>query len=225
MMRFGIAELAPSPPLITMAEAKAHLRVDFNADDALITRLIGAATTMAERRMRRPILARQWRMTLEGFPSNRWASAYPIQDGEINPPRFGYSGDSTRYPDAINLPLAPVQSIDSINYVDINNASQLLAGTEYVASLDYLPPRIVPAAGKSWPATGDHPSAVTIVFLAGITADPLLVPGPIVQATLLILGHLYEHREDVTPGVGAPSPAVLPRNSDWLLMPYMWWPW
>ena len=50
-MRYGLAEISGSPapePVLTLAEAKTHLRVDITADDTLIQALILAAARHAE---------------------------------------------------------------------------------------------------------------------------------------------------------------------------------
>lgn len=49
------------------------------------------------------------------------------------------------------------------------------------------------------------------------TMDGIVVNDTIKSAVLLIVGHLYAHREDVLSGV---SVAKLPNGAEWLLAPY-----
>ena len=49
------------------------------------------------------------------------------------------------------------------------------------------------------------------------TMDGMVVNDVIKSAVLLIVGHLYAHREDVVAGV---SVAKLPNGAEWLLAPY-----
>ena len=49
------------------------------------------------------------------------------------------------------------------------------------------------------------------------TMDGMVVNDTIKSAVLLIVGHLYAHREDVLSGV---SVAKLPNGAEWLLAPY-----
>ena len=48
-------------------------------------------------------------------------------------------------------------------------------------------------------------------------ATATTVPGPLVQALLLLVGHLYENREAVVVGANA---IKLPMAVDWLVMPF-----
>lgn len=73
-----------------------------------------------------------------------------------------------RFPQHIELRIAPIQSIDSITYIDAAGASQALASSAYQSDLSNIPPRIVPASGQCWPSTQcDRLAAVSVVFTAG----------------------------------------------------------
>ncbi|HNL98397.1 MAG TPA: head-tail connector protein [Accumulibacter sp.] len=176
-----------SPPAtepITLAEAKAHLRVDLTDDDALITALIVAARQYAESETGRSLITQSWRLVLDGFP--------------------GGSGPGTAGPipsllpgNAILLDQAPVQSITSIQYLDTGGAWQTLPETEWVAELQSAPARITPAFGKTWPAALPQIGSVKVEFVAGYGEDAA-VPQGIKIWMLLRLGALYENREEVS---------------------------
>lgn len=226
-MQYGWTEYADSPttPAITVAEAKAHLRVDYDTDDDLISVLIDAATQQAEAYTRAAITARLFTMTLGAFPRISRGQSGPDPDYAEFPSRFGSSGRPARYPTAICLPVWPLISLSSIQYIDADtDALTTLASSSYVVVSSHRPPMIVPAAGTAWPVAGDHPEAVRITFRAGMAEADGGIPAVVKSAIKLIVGHLYEHREDVTPGVGAPEPALLPMGSRYLLNPYRMWP-
>jgi len=220
-MQFGLTQYAESPTqqAMTLAEAKAHLRIDFDDSDTLISGLIDAATLAAEAYTSAAFIERSYLMTLGAFPRIGAGQFGPDTDYAEFPSRWGTSGRPTRYPTAIRLPFHPVLSVSSITYLDPDLATQTVAASDYVVVVSRHPPFIAPATGTNWPNIGDHPEAVSVAFRAGYGT----CPANALAAIKLILGHLYEHREDVTPGVGAPNPAELPMGSKWLLTPYRLW--
>lgn len=128
---------APATDPLTLAEAKAHLRVTATDEDALITSLITAATDSAEIFTGRALVTQTWDLTLDSFPC------------------------------VIEVPKPPLVSVTSITYIDTDGATQTLATTEYTVDTKSEPGRIVPAYGKYWPSTREVPNAVTIRFVAG----------------------------------------------------------
>ena len=107
------------------------------------------------------------------------------------------------FKDNIKIPIAPLISIDSVYYYLTDNSQQTLApGTNYFADLISEPGRICLPYQVPWPLTILRPeNGVLINFTAGyspITSCPFL--GTLKAAMLLIIGHLYEHREWVTSG-------------------------
>lgn len=180
---------------VTLAEAKLHLRVDAAEDDALISALIVAATDAAEHLMGRAVLTQRWQLTLDCFDA-----------------------------DEIALQRPPVTSIVSVKYLQASDGVlTTLAGTEYTlaAASDYTA-RVVPAWGKSWPATRDVPEAVQILFEAGY-ADAASVPEEIKAWIKMRLGSLYANREQWTAGRGVKIEAnpfvdcLLDRYRAWVL--------
>ena len=60
---------APTLLVVSLVEAKAHLRVDVSDDDDLITACIHSATALAEQYTNRAIAPQTWELTLDAFPT------------------------------------------------------------------------------------------------------------------------------------------------------------
>jgi uncharacterized phiE125 gp8 family phage protein len=160
--------------VVTVEQAKQHVRVDSDDDDRYIDSLILAATRLAESETRHSFLDTTWTYKLDGF---------------LDP--------DTGRSDPIRLPRRPVDSITSITYVDGAGATQTLAASVYSILTDVEPPGLILRVDQSWPATRAQYEAVTIVFVAGY-GDPADVPDPIKQAVLMTVADWYRGRETTT---------------------------
>lgn len=103
----------------------------------------------------------------------------------------------------IELPIAPLQQVTSIKYIDTDGTEQTLAADQYrVLRVGIQGKRgiVVPAYGVSWPAVRNQEEAVTVRFVAGFGASPSDTAEPIRQAILLFTAHLNENREVVNVG-------------------------
>ena len=65
----SLSVVAPAIPAISLDEAKAHLRVDYGDEDALISWLVAAANSHAEQWTGRAFEAATWDLSLDNFPS------------------------------------------------------------------------------------------------------------------------------------------------------------
>lgn len=66
----AILLVAPVAEPLTLAEAKAFLRVEHADDDALIAALIGAARRHVEAQTRRALLLQTWRLVFDAWPAD-----------------------------------------------------------------------------------------------------------------------------------------------------------
>jgi uncharacterized phiE125 gp8 family phage protein len=99
---------------------------------------------------------------------------------------------------SICLLRSPLISVSSVSYYDGNGVQRTLtAGDDYLVDPTSCPGRIFPAQGKNWPATQDRPGAVLVTYTAGY-ASREAIPGTMVHALRLLLGHWFENREAVT---------------------------
>ncbi len=120
-------------------------------------------------------------------------------------------------PGEISLPMPPLASVTSLSYKNCNGVTTTLtANTDYLVDADSPTGRIVPAYGKAWPSFTPWPvNPIKVVYVAGTAT----APRPIVQAMLLMIGHMYANRES-----GA-SEALRDDAVRSLLAPYRnrWW--
>lgn len=156
---------SPASNPVSLAEAKAHLRVGGTAQDAMIQRLVTAATEQLEIDTERTWVAQTFEQRMLGFPE---------KDGSI----------------LINM--RPLYSVESVIYKHEDSGSVVdatLATDQY--DVDLARRRIFLAAGVSeWPDTIENNRAVTIAFTSGQpSAD--CVPELAKQAILLEVGRLY----------------------------------
>ncbi|MBA2628006.1 MAG: phage head-tail connector protein [Gemmatimonadales bacterium] len=172
----------PAVEPVDLESLKRHLRVEHNEDDELIATLGQAAREFGETYTRRAWMTQTWERVIDTFP---WS--------------------------ALSLPYPPVQSIESVTYVDRNGATQTWAADQYTLDLagDGGFGRLYPVFGGVYPTDLRwHPGGVVVRFVAGYgdvpetLADPLAasVPAAGRAALKLIVGHLYAHREESVVG-------------------------
>lgn len=186
----------PAEEPVTLAEAKAHLRVDHDDEDALISSLITAA-----------------RQHMDG-PTGILGRAIVSQSYTLT---FHYD-DMPSGSACVWLPLNTASSLTSIAYYDGSNSLVTLTST-VLDSFDFVSAStwayVQPKGDLVWPDVYDRADAMTITYVAGYGAASD-VPQPIKQAMLLLIGHLYENREAVT----ATELSEVPLAVRYLLTPY-----
>lgn len=157
--------------LMTVEQAKAHLRVDHDDDDTLITDLVAAAVDMLDGyagTLGRALVTQGWRLHLPAFPlrtPGRW----------------------------IDLPLPPLQAVTSIDYTAPDGAVRTVPEGAYEV-LSGPVGRVVLRTGFAWPPTAIGQRAVTVDFTAGY-GDPSDVPPAVRQAVKVMIAAWYSDRE------------------------------
>lgn len=187
---------APAAEPVTTSEAKAHMRVDTTADDTYIGTLITVARQNVEAHLRRALINQTWELVLDEFPLG-----------------------------VFRLPKPPLASVTSIKYTDEDGVEATFSSAKYLVDADSEPGRVVLKNGESWPAvTLQEANAVRVRYVAGYGAAGSNVPQAIRQAILLVIGSLYENREDVLVAQGV-SIGTLPFGVEALLAPYRIYGW
>lgn len=159
---------APAVEPVTLTEAKLHLRVDHTEDNDYIDELIKAARERVEIDEERSLITQTITMKMDDFPQ----------------------GDTI---DA--LPRPPLQSVTSIKYQDGDDVQQTLASANYIVDTYSEPARITLAETQSWPSVYGNINDVEIIFVAGWGDAAADVPSTSKQAMLLLIGDMFEHRE------------------------------
>lgn len=157
---------SPASEPVTLAEAKAHLRVTHASEDTLISSLIIAARNYVEGLCNRPLITRTYLLKLDRFPGRN----------------------------EIVLPSGKVSAVSVIRYFDTSNSNITLASTNYVVEGARLPGSVVLAYGiSSWPNTRFQPglASVDITYTAGY-ANAAAVPQALKQAVLMAVAYWYD---------------------------------
>lgn len=192
----------PASDPISLAEAKSHCRITGTEEDGVLAGYILAARMHAETYLRRCFVNQTWDFAID--------SDWP-QD---------MSRDCGYVRDRIVLPKPPVQSVTSIQYVDVNGITQTLDTDQYRTmnlNQERAEAFIDPAYGAIWPAVRRQAQAITVRFVCGYHPTMNSFPEPIRQAMLLLIGGWYEHREHIVVGQ---APSELPMGVEALLFPY-----
>jgi len=169
-----LTKSAPSLEPISLETARLHLKLDAigspltHPDDPLVLGVISAARESAEFYTGLAIAAATYEVAYDAFPS------------------------------VIDLQVWPVQSINSVTYIDDDGDTMILDDSAY-----FLDARSKPAklhVVDRWPPTKAIVNAVVVSFEAGNTDDlsPNTYPLPLSlkQAMLLMIGRAYVNRDD-----------------------------
>lgn len=186
---------APASLAVTLTEAKAHLRVTSSDQDTIITAQTNAAIGKAESFMGRALIDQTWDLYLDAFP--------------------------TEAPLTIQIPKPPLIEVQSIKYDDAAGVEQTISAASYIVDTASQPGKVSLALNASWPIARNTINSVRIRFRAGYldnSSPPIAaVPFDIKAGVLLILGGLFEYREEQIVGDTA---AELPMGSENLLRPH-----
>lgn len=172
---------------VSKAEAKTHLRVDFDTDDDYIESLITAATAWIENRTGRQLVSTTLRQSWDTCPTIP-VNVTPLQllgglwipGMEVGP---------------LSLMREPVQSVSWVKYYDADDTQQTVSSSTYWFDGDSTPPRVVPKT--QWPAIHpSRPGAFQVQFVAGY-GDAGDAPEPLKLAVKWLVAHWYETREAV----------------------------
>ena len=181
-----VVTAAASNP-IAQSEAKTHLRVTTSDEDAYITNLITAATQMAQNYTNSYFIDTTLRMNFSYFPEGE----FRLYGGKIN-------------------------SLTHIKYYNDDNSLTTWSADNYSVNLDAEPCLITYSETSTLPNTYLRSDSVQATYVSGYGSSSSDVPMAIRQAILILIGHLYENRQEVVFG----SPKVMPKASEWLLDPY-----
>lgn len=190
----SVVVIVPPKPIVSLALAKQHLRVDGDDEDELITSYIATAQAAIDGPggwLNRAIMPQTLELRQDGFYSQDWALGGGL---------FAWSGGWRQeawssWPfHRVQLPFPPLISVVSITYEGVSGADQTLTSSGWLATDE----GVEPSFGASWPGGRLQANAVRIRYRAGyeIAGNPA-PPPQYVQGVLMAVAGLYMNREDI----------------------------
>ena len=196
----------PALEPLTLAEAKAHLRLDASDEDALVNSLITVARQMVEAHTGRALIAQGWRIVLDAWPNDNTLAL---------PPGPFISFGAGPNPNTFVLPLGPFISLDAIRVYDaFNVATPLAAGTWYV---DAQPGRARLQFTTAPPQPGRAIAGIEIDVTVGYGPAAGNVPEALRLVMRMLVARWFETRGDAPADTGQ---AQIPTHIEALLQPY-----
>lgn len=173
----------PTEEPVTVDEAKEWARITDSAEDALVERLITRS-----------------RETVEAFTGRALLTQTVVQRWDC-------------WPRWMEMLRAPVASVTSLQYIDVNGATQTVGSANYYTDLVSEPARLVAIPTYSWPMLQDgRPNAVILTYVAGLTeADD--VPEGIKVAIMQLVRYWLDEE-------GAQRQQAMPEHIRDALWPY-----
>jgi hypothetical protein len=193
-----VRDTQPVVEPVSLADAKAHLRVDGETEDGLIQSLISTARAWAEDYTDRTFVLTKWVMRTDSFYG-------PVG----SPAQFGLKADGNNMEGRqgvvpnmdIELPRPPMSQVDGYTSVEVvytpavSGTTATLASGEYRVDYNQTPGALRPLYGRTWPSHLVDQNSVTIRWWAGYGADGRAVPPAAKSAILMLVAHLWRNRE------------------------------
>ncbi|HEX8662978.1 MAG TPA: head-tail connector protein [Beijerinckiaceae bacterium] len=164
----------PAVEPVTLAEMRAYLRLDDNAEDDLVTALVKAARLLVEAASGRQLVEQTWRLVLDRWPCGR----------------------------IVRLPLSPLIRVERLRVFDVAGAPTDLAAGLFRAEAASDPPRVVVEAAATEPGLAAEGIHLDVVVGFGPAAAD--VPAPLAQAVRLLVARWFENRGDAPADTALP---------------------
>jgi uncharacterized phiE125 gp8 family phage protein len=164
--------------VIDLEEIKRHLRIPigFTHDDDYLESLRDVAINWVEEYTNRKLAYQRWKVHLDNWPSG----------------------------DCITIPYAPLSSAPTtaVRYTDSDSSTVTFSSSQWELDTDSIPGRLCLKYNEDWPtATLWNVNPITVEFRCGHGNSSSDIPVEIRQAMLLVIGDLYENRENTLLGV------------------------
>jgi uncharacterized phiE125 gp8 family phage protein len=163
--------LLNTPPVvepISLAEAKAYLRVSHVDEDATISRLIEAARQTVEKHLGLGLLSQSWSVFFDRWPA----------------------------PGYLPITLAPILAITDVKIYGDDNVAAIIDPAHYYLDRLSRPARLTMRVGRWLPQPGRVLNGIEVVLSVGFGTTAASVPQPLREALLLLLTHYYANRGD-----------------------------
>ena len=160
-----------SPPTaepVTLADAKAHLRLSITDDDAYIAALITAARRTLESRYGLATMRQSWALFADAWPD----------DG------------------VFSIPLWPLISVESLTSFADDDTPSTIDPAHYYLDAASRPARLALRQGRVFAPPGRKINGLKLAFTAGFGNDASFVPQEVKQALLSTIADWYQNRGD-----------------------------
>lgn len=165
---------AAAAEVLTLQQAKDHLRVTHSDEDDEIAAFLTAAQQFVERHTSRNLVLATFYLFRDRFPAGRQPQL---------------------------LPLGQLADVIEITYLDSSGATvtvnEAAIDSGYRVNTHQEPGSIQPNWGEIWPSQRIDTGSVRYKFTAG-AATAAAADETAVEAVRLMLGHFYENREEVS---------------------------
>lgn len=166
----AILTTPPAIEPVTLAEAKAHLRIGHADEDDTISRIIVSARRHIEAQTGLYLIAQGWSCFRDAWPER----------GEVN------------------LPVAPILAVGDVMVFGEDDVAATVDPAHYFVDNVSRPARLVLRGDRIWPPPGRDANGIEIQLTAGFGATASSVPQPLREALLQLVAHWYGHRGDET---------------------------
>ncbi|SFV31857.1 head-tail connector protein [Hyphomicrobium facile] len=156
----------PAVEPVTVADAKAHMRIDGNDEDVLIASLLLTSRLHIEVALSLALITQSWTLTL-----NRWPGSRDVE-----------------------LPLTPLRSIDEVRVKNAAGVANVVPAESYLVDLSSRPALLV-WNNTARPEPQVPAGGIEIDMTAGFGSTGESVPAPLKHAMLMLTAHWYEHRD------------------------------
>jgi uncharacterized phiE125 gp8 family phage protein len=182
MIGYNLAS-APATYPITTSEAKSQLRIDISDDDTLIDTYIGTATAWCEEVCRAKFITQTWDFWYQNWPGEN----------------------------KITVMFPPLQSVTHLKYYEDDGTEYTFASSNYHVNTYSRYGEIVLKDSISWPSTTLRMVNGFVIRAIVGYGNAAAVPLNIKQAIKLLVGEMYENRENTVIAQGV-SIQELPNN-------------
>lgn len=170
---------------LSLTDVKTQLRITNTDDDDSLRQFIASIRRRTENYLRKSLVTTTWEYKIDAFESE------------------------------MLLPMGPIQSITSVQYVDSDGETQTLAASGYQFDRKG---RLKPSYDNDWPSTRDQYDAVTVTYKAGQTHAGNVDPD-IKLGMLLWIGACDLNRENIA----FTQISTIPNSAKDLLSPHRNW--